>query len=96
VVAPLQTSPATHDKPFKNASAPDDADFCVVNFDLIDNRAEIGTFSVRDIIELRLINAGGAWDWGRYAVIVAALPPVTADWQRPHSKAAQPAARARW
>jgi hypothetical protein len=33
---------------------------------------------------LGLINERGAWLWHRYSVIAMALPPVNADYLRPH------------
>ena len=37
-------------------------------------------WSVEDIIECGMINPHGAWLWGRYAAICAALVPADAHW----------------
>jgi hypothetical protein len=41
-------------------------------------------WSVEDIVKLGLINERGAWLWHRYSAIAMALPPVSADYLRPH------------
>jgi hypothetical protein len=41
-------------------------------------------WSISDIVKLGLINERGAWLWHRYSVIAMALPPVNADYLRPH------------
>jgi hypothetical protein len=41
-------------------------------------------WSISDIMKLGLINERGAWLWHRYSAISHALPPVSADYLRPH------------
>jgi hypothetical protein len=41
-------------------------------------------WSVEDIVKLGFINDRGAWLWHRYSAICHALPPVSADYLRPH------------
>jgi hypothetical protein len=41
-------------------------------------------WSVSDIVKLGLIDGRGAWLWHRYSAIAMALPPVSADYLRPH------------
>jgi hypothetical protein len=58
----------------------DDDDELVVTGLTIENRF----WSVADIVKLGLINERGAWLWHRYSAIAMALPPVSADYLRPH------------
>jgi hypothetical protein len=41
-------------------------------------------WSIADIVKLGLINERGAWLSRRYSAIAMALPPVSADYPRPH------------
>jgi hypothetical protein len=41
-------------------------------------------WSISDIVKLGLINERGAWLWHRYSAIAMVLPPVSADYLRPH------------
>jgi hypothetical protein len=41
-------------------------------------------WSIADIVKLGLIDGRGAWLWHRYSAIAMALPPVSADYLRPH------------
>jgi hypothetical protein len=41
-------------------------------------------WSISDIVKLGLINERGAWLWSRYSAITHVLPPVNADYLRPH------------
>ncbi len=41
-------------------------------------------WSVEDSVKLGLINDRGAWLWHRYSAIAMAIPPVSADYLRPH------------
>jgi hypothetical protein len=41
-------------------------------------------WSISDIVKLGLINERGAWLWSRYSAITYVLPPVNADYLRPH------------
>jgi hypothetical protein len=41
-------------------------------------------WSISDIVKLGLINKRWAWLWSRYSAITHVLPPVNADYLRPH------------
>jgi hypothetical protein len=45
-------------------------------------------WSIANIVKLGMINERGAWLWRRYSAIAMALPPVSADYLRPHYAAA--------
>jgi hypothetical protein len=44
-------------------------------------------WSIENIVKLGLINDRGAWLWSRWSAINMALPPVNADYLRPHYQA---------
>jgi len=83
-VTALAKAMADPDYHFPTGSIPnltfDDDDEIIATGLTIENRF----WSISDIVKLGLINERGAWLWHRYSAIAMVLPPVSADYLRPH------------